>query len=364
MKINPKNERVKRLYRIYIKEARQLDDLSIDAIDRSIDRFESYTNRRDFRGFREEQAIAFKRHLAEAKSVRTGEKLSKATVYSMLTALKDFFFWLAGQPGFKSRLRYDAADYFKMSLKDVAVARAAREERVPSLEQIRAVLAAMSVETTVDRRNRALIAFTILTGARDNAIASARLKHVDLDEREFFQDGREVRTKFAKTFPTFFFPVGDDIESIVRDWVGELRREHRFGPEDPLFPPTKVAVGNDGNFVRAGFEKRCWSGAGPIRTVFREAFAQAVLPSFNPHSFRKTLVRLGLELGLGEAGLKAWSQNLGHDGVLVTLKSYGSIPAHRQRELIRAAARAGEDDAVALRLGRELMRKVRELGGV
>ena len=110
------------------------------------------------------------------------------------------------------------------------------------------------------------------TGARDNAIASAKLKHVDLDEREFFQDGREIGTKFAKTFPTFFFPVGEDIESIVRDWIAELRHEHEFGTKDPLFPPTKVTIADDGNFVREGFEKRCWSGAGPIRDVFKELF--------------------------------------------------------------------------------------------
>jgi hypothetical protein len=125
----------------------------------------------------------------------------------------------------------------------------------------------MPTETTVERRNRALVAFTIVTGARDNAIASARLKHVNLDEREFFQDGREVSTKFAKTFTTFFFPVGEDIESIVRDWIGELHREHQFGPEDPLFRRTKVVVEEDGDFVQDGFEKRCWSSAGPIRTA-------------------------------------------------------------------------------------------------
>jgi site-specific recombinase XerD len=170
MKINPKNERMKRTYRIYLKEARQLDEQSIDAIDKAMDRFERYTKRRDFREFREEQAIAFKRHLAEQNNVRTGERLSKATIYSTLTALKDFFFWLAGQPGFKGRLRYDAADYFKISLKDVTAAKATCEGRVPSLEQIRAALAAMPVETPVGRRNRALVAFTILTGARDNAM--------------------------------------------------------------------------------------------------------------------------------------------------------------------------------------------------
>jgi hypothetical protein len=128
-----------------------------------------------------------------------------------------------------------------------------------------------------------------------------------------------------------------------------------------VFPPTTITVADDKNFVREGFEKRCWSGAGPIRDAFSEAFARAALPSFKPHSFRKTLVQLAYQLQLGPADFKAWSQNLGHDGVLTTLKSYGELPAYRQKELIRAAAHAGEDDAVALRIGREMMLKVREI---
>ncbi len=362
MKINAQNERLKRRYYTYLKEARQLDEQSIDAVAMAIDRFEEQTKRRDFRDYRPEQAVAFKRYLAKQTNARTGDKLSKATVYATLTYLKDFFFWLAGQPGFKTRFTYSDSDYFKLSLKDRTVAKADREQRVPTLDEIRAALAEMPTDTPVDRRNQALMAFAILTGARDSAIASTRIKHIDFVERRVFQDGRDMHTKFAKSFPTYFFPVGDDIEAIVRDWVTYLQTEEGFGADDPLFPPVKVGVGDDGNFRQAGFDRTCWSNASPIRAVFKEAFARAGLPVFNPHSFRKTLVRLGLELGLGEAGLKAWSQNLGHDGVLTTLKSYGDIPAHRQRDLIRAAACAKDDDAVALRLGRDALRTMRASG--
>ncbi|RYG99118.1 MAG: hypothetical protein EON58_05060 [Alphaproteobacteria bacterium] len=65
--------------------------------------------------------------------------------------------------------------------------------------------------------------------------------------------------------------------------------------------------------------------------------------------------------GLGatpwRGGLKAWSQNLGHD-VLITLKSYGELPPARQRELIRAADYALENEA-ALQLGREMLASMR-----
>ncbi len=33
--------------------------------------------------------------------------------------------------------------------------------------------------------------------------------------------------------------------------------------------------------------------------------------------------------------VKAWSQNLGHQGVLTTLYSYGDVPDYRQAELIK-----------------------------
>lgn len=87
----------------------------------------------------------------------------------------------------------------------------------------------MRVETEIERRNRALIAFTLLTGARDSAIASMKLKHVDLSAGSFHQDAREVRTKFSKTFTTFFFPVGDEIRGIVADWVTYLREVKLWG---------------------------------------------------------------------------------------------------------------------------------------
>jgi hypothetical protein len=54
-----------------------------------------------------------------------------------------------------------------------------------------------------------------VSGARDKAIASFSLKHIDIAPRTVFQDAREVRTKNAKTFTSTFFPVGRDIEAFV-----------------------------------------------------------------------------------------------------------------------------------------------------
>jgi len=62
------------------------------------------------------------------------------------------------------------------------------------------MLDVMPKETEIDKRDHALIAFTIVSGARDRAIISFRLKHIDIDREMIEQDAREVRTKRAKTF--------------------------------------------------------------------------------------------------------------------------------------------------------------------
>jgi len=107
----------------------------VDASAKALDRFEVYTKHRDFRAFRVEQAIGFKRYL-RAEGQRSGMVLSKATLHSTLTQLKRFFQWLASQPGFKSRFRYTDAEYFNASEKDARIATARREQNVPTLEQI------------------------------------------------------------------------------------------------------------------------------------------------------------------------------------------------------------------------------------
>jgi integrase len=334
-----KNERVKHAYFVYLREAKGMSEQSIDQIAKALSRFEGYTRCRDFKQFHRKQAEAFKQYLASQRGQRTGEPLSKATIYSTLTALKTFFVWLAGQPGYKSRISYADTEYFNMTMKDARIAKAAREPRVPTLEQIRHVLSSMPTATAIERRNRTIIAFMILTGARDGAVASMKLKHVDLSQHLVEHDAREVRTKFSKSFPTYFFPVGDDIRDIVVEWVALLRTELLFGFDDPLFPSTRVVVDDDGRFKSQGLDRRPWSNAEPIRKVFKQAFEEAGLPPFNPHSLRKTLAQLGQKKCRTIEQMKAWSQNLGHEELMTTFASYGNLGRSQQADIMATLAK-------------------------
>ncbi len=80
-KHNANNERTKRKYLAFLKEAKRYSEPTLDAAAAALNRFEVHTKHRDFKTFHFEQAIAFKRHLAEQNGKQSGEKLSKATLH-------------------------------------------------------------------------------------------------------------------------------------------------------------------------------------------------------------------------------------------------------------------------------------------
>ena len=188
--------------------------------------------------------------------------------------------------------------------------------------------------TDIELRDKALFAFLLLTGARDGAIASLRLKRVDLVEGCVYQDARDVKTKFAKTFTTWFLPVDQGYLDCFTGWVNHLRHDLLFGHDDALFP--KPQMGHlDGDFAALGLSREIYTNANKIREIIKAAFTTAGLPAFAPHSFRKTLVKYGDQRCQTREQFKAWSLNLGHDSVVTTISAYCPISKERQAELIR-----------------------------
>jgi integrase len=358
---NPKNERAKKDYFRFLREADRKAESTVDAIRKAISRFEIYTGLKDFATFNREQAVAFKKHLAKTKAERSGEQLAKATLNATVNSLKAFFKWLSCQPGYKSRIRVTDIEYLNLPDKEMRAARQPALKRFPTLEQIRKVVFSMPTETVNQRRDRAVVAFTTVTGMRDNAIASLRLKHVDLDRELVVQDPKEVRTKFSKAIVTYFFPVGADLKQIVVEWVRELRHDLLYGNDDPVFPRTRVTQDQNYCFRVDGLEPDFWTNAEPIRKFFRQAFGNAGIPYFNPHSFRDTLVQIGKKLCQTPEEFEAWSKNLGHEHMLTTFRSYGSIDPERQGELIKSIG-LGKTEENKLDQLMEMMKRLEPAG--
>ena len=318
----------------FLKEAKGNSEATVDESAKAIKRFEIFTGFRDFKAFHIEQAVAFKKDLAQQMGRSSGERLSKATLYRTGAHLRRFFLWIADQRGYKSRIARSDADYFNLSEKDCRIARATRAKRVPTVEQVLHAIRSMPTSNEIELRNRAVVAFILLTGARDSAVASMKLKHIDLDSRSVYQDAREVDTKFSKSFWTAFFPVGAEVEKIVVEWVTYLRTQKLWSNEDPIFPKTRVGLGKSHEFELFGLMREHWKSTDSIRKIFRDSFERCGLPYFNPHSVRDTLVQLGLARCRTAEEFKAWSQNIGHDGVLVSFTSYGELTNQRRAEIM------------------------------
>ncbi len=206
-------------------------------------------------------------------------------------------------------LSYSDTKYFNNNRNDARAAHAQRPVPFPSSISAFHAFQAMPNRIELKMRDKALFDFFMLTGARVGAVASFRLKYVNLVDGYVFQDEREVNTKNSKTFKTWFFPFDLEYLECFKDWVHFLKNEKHFGPEDALFPkPERRLVA--GKFAFNTLSRQPYANTAKINAIIRNAFAMVQLPEYAPHSFRKTI---GQELNDQNLPLdvqKAWSQNL------------------------------------------------------
>lgn len=332
-KFNAENERLKRRYELYLREAKGQDEKSLDKTRAALVKFEQCTKFKAFKAFHIEQTRQFKDALARAKT-QAGKPLSLTTIDATLRLVKGFFHWLAGQQGFKSVLTYADVEYFNNNRNDARAAHTARPVQFPSTQAAYHAFQAMAERTELQRRDKAIFAFLMITGARASATASLRLKHINLIDGCVFQDGREVKTKNAKTITTWFFPMHADYPKYFSDWVHFLRGERFFGPEDALFPkPERSLV--DGKFTFDSLSRESYANSAHVNATFRKAFQDVQMHPYTPHSVRKTLGQEMSDRNLPLDAQKAWSQNLGHENFTTTVSSYLPVSTQRQGELMK-----------------------------
>jgi integrase len=335
-----------RLVRRYLKRLRDVEGLcekSIDNAARIIAEFEAFTGGRGFKCFRGEDAKRFEKKLFEKGGRRAAELSSRSTVHTKLQTMRKFFRWVREQPGYK-RISVDDVAHFGLSLRDARIATARREQPTPSLAQVLRVLRAMPAGTDIEKRDRALMACMAMTGIRVGAVISLRLRHIRADRLGIDQDARDMNVKFAKSFTSIFFPIAPDVLAMLTDYVDYVRDELGWSPDHPLFPRKRQ---DGGSFAVDGLDDVAWKTAGPVWDLFRASFAAAGVPYYTPHSLRRTLTLAVLRVAQDPEMIKILSQNLGHEGILVTLASYGHVPLQRQAERIGALELTPDDRSEA-----------------
>lgn len=341
-KYNPFNERMKKQYEDALLHGAHKESRTVDAVWKAINLFEQFTGLRDFTTFNKDQAKGFKQWLEKQRNTQN-EPLSLSTVCSTLANVREFFKWLATHPLCIRKVDGQAVMYLRLSNNDERAGRATRELPVPKIDEIRQVLEAMPNNSEIEKRDKAIVAFTALTGIRIDALISLKIGDVGIQAKEVWQNPRHVRTKNRKGITTFFMPFDPTWEKIVIDWINYAINDLGFTPSDPLFPkqlvlnnPEKMA------FEAVGLSREHWAGTTPVREIFKEAFAHAALQYYHPHSFRKMLVIWAME-NCSQLQVKALSQNIGHEHAMTTYNAYGKLNVHEQRKAIIAIGQGNPD---------------------
>lgn len=321
-------------YQLHLKQALGRHDKTIDATLRHIRQFERLSDYRAFNRVDRETIIAYKQSLLA--SCNHESRLSASSLVHSFGALKAFFKWLCAQPGYRS-MRRDLHEYFTPEKRLVKIANAPTEKRVPTKQELTDMIEMMPMSTLWERRDRAILAFLFLTGVRDGALVTLRLKHLDIDRRMVIQDPKEVATKASKLMRTIWFPVGDTFEQIVIDWIKELRLSGADG-DAPLFP--RAFQHRWPGSPQQTFE--FLSSAAPVRKIVARAADRAQVERFTPHAIRSTIAQMIPDWGATPEERKALSQNLGHEHYRTTEMYYGAIEEGRQHELVQSIRQRGE----------------------
>jgi len=343
---NAKNERIKREYFEWEKEANGKSQQTIDNINAALYLYEKHINFKDFAPLVKNSIVAFKSEIMKKENCRTHKPISKTYLLHTSKHLIEFFKWLSCQSGYKKKIHKPDIAYFKLSDKDTQIANSPSSKKFPTISQIECVIKKMPAETEIQKRDRALIAFLILTGVRVNALSSLKIKHIFIEDGYIEQDPNEVKTKFSKKITTYFFPVGDIFKNIVIDWFNFLKDEKHFDYDSPLFPKTKLELNQNNQFVGERLDVEHWQSTTPIREIIESAFESSGFLRYTPHAFRHTLTQFSYELCKNPGDFKAFSQNLGHGSPLTTLASYGHIPVENQGKIIKNLGKNDEDQPV------------------
>jgi integrase len=151
-----------------LKEANGYSNATVDSIEKAILLYEDFTNFADFATFNSEKAIEFKKWLQ--KKEPKGKTLSISSYCTYLRNLGKFFLFLSWQPGYKSKISFDTVDYLKPLEKEERIATQYIPRNFPLLEFVIKLTDSIKITSEIDKRDRAIIAFALLSGMRDKAI--------------------------------------------------------------------------------------------------------------------------------------------------------------------------------------------------
>ncbi len=331
-----RNEKAKTKYFTHMKEAEGFSEKTIDAVEKAIWKYEEFSKGEDYACLNEQKAKQFKKWLEITHNKQKKQALSLTTQYHILRHLNAFFTWLSGQPGYKSRISPYLARYLKLDKKQSRIAVSTKRTEFPPVDYAMKICGSIEIRNEVDQRDRALIAFTLLSAMRDSAIISLPMECFDPETLIVDQDPKKgVKTKYGKHIITNLFLFDETLLKCFLDWHEFLKKEKLFTNADPLFPRTKLEHKGETDYCFKGdrIEPVFWQSTASMAKVFKFRASQAGEKYFSPHKFRHSAIAEARRYARTPEQMKAISQNVGHENVGTTF-GYGNLDELRVTDVI------------------------------
>ncbi len=315
---NPKNERVKYNYKMYLNKAMQRDVKTVMAVLKHLHEYEEINMYADF-------SILNENIIHSYVDALINKDLSLSYIDHNLKTLRDFYSWLERQKGYKSKINYNHLAYFNLTKNQRKEARALAYQQSYKLEDIYRTIRSMPIGTLIERRDRAMISLQCLCGLRVSELRMVKIKNLiyndDCNGWMVYVNPRDMNVKFAKTRHAFFMPFDEDIKENILNWRSELIKLG-FSDSDPLFPSIPNQF-NQFNLLELKPKKEEIKSNSTIGSIFKRALKSQGVAYHRVHNFRHMIAKWAGKQG--PEVFNAVSQSLGHSDIKTTFTSYGAL---------------------------------------
>ncbi len=339
MKKNEVLENVKiiRKYFEYLRENRGYAQTTIDKIATDIAQFEKYIGMRNFKSFNSKIAKGYKVYIYEFKK-KDGTNYSIKSKSEKLKSVREFLLWLYDQAGYRSHLNINYIKYLQVNRAERnAITSSRRYKKTPTFADAWIVIDTIPSVLEIDRRDKALLSLSLLTGLRPGTLRSLCIKNIDLKNMIVTIDTiNEVDAKFGKYNEVVILQFDVWIYDNIVSWVTELITKKGFNGDDPVFPMTEMK-NHDGHF---GFNpenvtNKFWKNNGQINKIFKERFVEAGLIPHTPYGFRRLNAQHARRYTTNMEEYSAISQNLSHSETEITEIHYGNLNPVERKEILK-----------------------------
>ena len=185
----------------------------------------------------------------------------------------------------------------------------------------------------IDKRDKALLCFLLLSAGRIDAIRTAPICSFNTKNYDFIQNPQlGMKTKFSKYIDSTLFRFKQEYIDIIVNWVNLLVKDYKFGKSAPLFPKITVDYKDTSKYI---VTKEFYKNQGSISSILRKRFKNIGQKGYSAHKFRHLALDTALGLVKNGKQFKAVTQNVGHESVTTVMKSYANMKPQEYKKIVK-----------------------------